>query len=99
MADPQKTQTNEHERTPVPSTALKGQGKFWGMYAGEHAAGTEFMIGPLFLLSGITLSKVIFGLLIGKAPSGPFLALPYPCAASASKARNQGGLRAPHQLP
>ena len=38
--------TSEYERKPVPKKALLGQGKSWGMYAGEHAAGTEFMIGP-----------------------------------------------------
>ena len=42
----------EFEREPVPDRALLGAGKFWGMYAGEHAAGTEFMIrsGLLILL-------------------------------------------------
>ncbi len=35
------------------------------MYAGEHAAGTEFMIGPLFLLNGVSLQNIILGLLIG----------------------------------
>jgi NCS1 family nucleobase:cation symporter-1 len=42
-----------------------GAGKFWGMYAGEHAAGTEFMIGPLFLSAGASLSDLILGLLLG----------------------------------
>ena len=35
------------------------------MYAGEHAAGTEFMIGPLFLASGVSAFDLIIGLLIG----------------------------------
>ncbi|MGK0238701.1 MAG: hypothetical protein ACI92G_002167 [Candidatus Pelagisphaera sp.] len=48
----------EFEREPVAPNALKGASKFWGMYAGEHAAGTEFMIGPLFLLAGVTLQNV-----------------------------------------
>lgn len=55
----------EYEREPVPDSALLGSGKFWGMYAGEHAAGTEFMIGPLFLAAGASLSDLIFGLLLG----------------------------------
>ena len=55
----------EFEREPVPDSALLGNGKFWGMYAGEHAAGTEFMIGPLFLAAGASLSDLIFGLLLG----------------------------------
>lgn len=55
----------EFEREPVPDSALLGNGKFWGMYAGEHAAGTEFMIGPLFLAAGASLSDLILGLLLG----------------------------------
>jgi NCS1 family nucleobase:cation symporter-1 len=35
------------------------------MYAGEHAAGTEFMIGPLFLAAGASLQDLIVGLLLG----------------------------------
>ena len=57
----------EFEREPVPESALLGSGKFWGMYAGEHAAGTEFMIGPLFLAAGASLSDLILGLLLGNA--------------------------------
>ncbi len=55
----------EFEREPVPDSALLGSGKFWGMYAGEHAAGTEFMIGPLFLAAGASLQDLILGLLVG----------------------------------
>ncbi len=55
----------EFEREPVPESALLGRGKFWGMYAGEHTAGTEFMIGPLFLAAGASLSDLIWGLLLG----------------------------------
>ncbi len=35
------------------------------MYAGEHAAGTEFMIGPLFLTAGVSAFDLIIGLLLG----------------------------------
>ncbi|MFK7851511.1 MAG: cytosine permease [Akkermansiaceae bacterium] len=55
----------EFEREPVPEKARKGPKAFWGMYAGEHAAGTEFMIGPLFLAAGASLKDLMFGLLIG----------------------------------
>lgn len=55
----------EFEREPVPEAALLGSGKFWGMYAGEHTAGTEFMIGPLFLAAGASLSDLVLGLLLG----------------------------------
>lgn len=56
---------SEYERERVPEKALKGPAAFWGMYAGEHTAGTEFMIGPLFVAWGADASSLIFGLLIG----------------------------------
>ncbi len=55
----------EYARERVPDQALMGASKFWGMYAGEHAAGTEFMIGPLFLAAGASLQDLILGLLLG----------------------------------
>jgi purine-cytosine permease-like protein len=61
----EKKVTGEFERTAVPKKAHKGASKFWGMYAGEHAAGTEFMIGPLFLLNGVSLQNIFWGLLVG----------------------------------
>lgn len=56
---------NEYERERVPDHALKGPSSFWGMYAGEHTAGTEFMIGPLFIAWGASAADVILGLLLG----------------------------------
>ena len=35
------------------------------MFAGEHAAGTEFMIGPLFVVHGVSAFDVLVGLLLG----------------------------------
>lgn len=55
----------EFERQPVPKNSWKGWKSFLGMYAGEHAAGTEFMIGPLFLTAGVSAFDLIIGLLIG----------------------------------
>ncbi|MEO9477901.1 MAG: hypothetical protein ABJG41_20325 [Cyclobacteriaceae bacterium] len=55
----------EYERERIPQSKLKGWKSFLGMYAGEHAAGTEFMIGPLFLAAGASLSDLILGLFIG----------------------------------
>ena len=55
----------EFERTPIPKSKLKNWKSFIGMYAGEHAAGTEFMIGPLFLTAGVSAFDLIVGLLIG----------------------------------
>lgn len=55
----------EFEREPVPPKAQKGWKSFLGMYAGEHAAGTEFMIGPLFLTAGVSAFDLLVGLLVG----------------------------------
>ncbi|MHA7943734.1 purine-cytosine permease family protein [Formosa sp. 3Alg 14/1] len=55
----------EFEREPVPQSKLKSWKCFIGMYAGEHAAGTEFMIGPLFLTAGVSAFDLIVGLIIG----------------------------------
>ena len=57
--------SSEFERQPVPSSHLKSWKSFLGMYAGEHAAGTEFMIGPLFLTAGVSAFDLIVGLLLG----------------------------------
>jgi len=65
MSDNQSTQTEEFERQPVPKSQLKNWKSFLGMYAGEHAAGTEFLIGPLFLTTGVSAFDLIIGLLVG----------------------------------
>ncbi len=65
MAEDSPTTQSEFEREKVPDSALKGPAAFWGMYAGEHTAGTEFMIGPLFVQWGASASSLIFGLLLG----------------------------------
>tara|TARA_B100001167_G_scaffold32804_1_gene18011 strand:- start:624 stop:2051 length:1428 start_codon:yes stop_codon:yes gene_type:complete len=55
----------EFERQAVPQSRLQSWKAFLGMYAGEHAAGTEFVIGPLFLTTGVSAFDLIVGLLIG----------------------------------
>ncbi|MCC4211533.1 purine-cytosine permease family protein [Leeuwenhoekiella parthenopeia] len=55
----------EFERERVPQSKLQSWKAFLGMYAGEHAAGTEFVIGPLFLTTGVSAFDLIVGLLIG----------------------------------
>ncbi|MBK8946850.1 MAG: hypothetical protein IPM32_16495 [Ignavibacteriae bacterium] len=55
----------EFERQPVPVNKLKSWKSFLGMYAGEHTAGTEFVIGPLFVAHGVTTVDLILGLLVG----------------------------------
>ena len=52
MAEDSSIGVDEFEREPVPERALLGFKSFVGMYAGEHTAGTELMIGPLFVAAG-----------------------------------------------
>ena len=61
----QLNQTEEYEYRLVPGEKLKGWKSFLGMYAGEHAAGTEFVIGPLFLTAGVSAFDLLIGLLLG----------------------------------
>ena len=65
MPDQHEPSGDEFEREPVPERAQKGPSAFWGMYAGEHTAGTEFMIGPLFVAWGASAFDLVFGLLLG----------------------------------
>src|SRR5256884_9173032 len=57
---------NEFDREPVPPERLQGPGSFMGLYAGEHLAGTEFVIGPLFVAHGVAALDLVLGLLVGK---------------------------------
>lgn len=57
----------EFEREPVPARRHLGFGSFVGMYAGEHCAGTELMLGPLFVAAGVSAYDLIVGLLLGNA--------------------------------
>jgi len=55
----------EFDREPVPENKLQGPGSFIGVYAGEHVAGTEFVIGPLFVAHGVAAGDLFAGLLLG----------------------------------
>lgn len=46
--------TTEYEHEPVPPQARLGFRNFVGQYAGEHTAGTELMLGPLFVTAGVS---------------------------------------------
>ncbi|MFD3002997.1 purine-cytosine permease family protein [Pontibacter toksunensis] len=76
---------NEYEREPVPESKLKGLKSFVGMYAGEHTAGTEFVIGPLFVVHGVSASDLFLGLLVGNILA--VLSWAFLCAPIAVKAR------------
>ena len=55
----------EFDREPVTKDKLQGPANFMGLYAGEHVAGTEFIIGPLFITHGVTALDMFLGLFIG----------------------------------
>lgn len=55
----------EYDREPVSASNLKPGVLFASVFAGEHVAATEFVIGAFFVLHGITASDLILGLLLG----------------------------------
>lgn len=65
VRDPACEPVEEFEREPVPERATRGLGSFVGMFAGEHVAGTELLIGPLFVVHGVTAFDLLVGLLVG----------------------------------
>jgi purine-cytosine permease-like protein len=67
QSPPEKSAGNEFEREPVPQGALLGFKSFIGMYAGEHCAGTELMLGPLFVACGVGVFDLLVGLILGNA--------------------------------
>lgn len=58
-------QLNEFDREPVSEDHLQGAGKFAGLFAGEHVAATEFVIGAFFVIHGVAAKDLIYGLLLG----------------------------------
>lgn len=55
----------EFDREPVTEAKLHGPGNFIGVYSGEHIAGTEYIIGPLFVSHGVTAIDFFLGLFLG----------------------------------
>ncbi|MEO9510961.1 MAG: hypothetical protein ABJN84_12630 [Flavobacteriaceae bacterium] len=53
------------EQLPVPKHKLHHWSHFLGLYAGEHVAATEFVIGATFVALGAKTMDIILGLLIG----------------------------------
>lgn len=53
------------EQLPVPKHRLQGWKHFAGLYAAEHVAATEFVIGATFVALGAKTMDIIIGLLIG----------------------------------
>ncbi|TXS90270.1 nucleoside transporter [Parahaliea maris] len=56
---------NEFERTPVTPERLQPARYFAANYAGEHVAGTEFVIGAMFVAWGVSTGDILWGLLWG----------------------------------
>jgi len=76
---------NEFDREPVSEDRLQGPGNFIGLYAGEHVAGTEFVIGPLFVAHGVAAGDLILGLLVGNLLA--VLSWAFLCAPIATRTR------------
>ena len=55
----------EFEREPVSENKLQPGKHFAGIFAGEHVAGTEFVIGALFVVWGASAFDIFVGLLLG----------------------------------
>ncbi len=55
----------EYDREPVAKEKLRGWGTFIAMFSGEHVAGTEFVLGPLMVMHGVSAFDFFIGLLIG----------------------------------
>jgi len=55
----------EFETKPVAPGELQEARQFAASYAGEHVAGTEFVIGALFVMWGVSTHDILYGLLLG----------------------------------
>ena len=55
----------EFETRPVAAEQLQEARQFAASYAGEHVAGTEFVIGALFVAWGVSTHDILYGLLLG----------------------------------
>lgn len=65
MKDTINLQEIDEEQLPVPKHKLHGWTHFAGLYAAEHVAATEFVIGATFVALGAKTMDIILGLLIG----------------------------------
>ena len=59
------SEIQEFERSPVQPERLEPARHFAASYAGEHVAGTEFVIGALFVAWGVSTHDILWGLLWG----------------------------------
>lgn len=63
--DFQEFENMHEEQLPVPRHKLHDWTHFAGLYAAEHVAATEFVIGATFVALGAKTMDIILGLLIG----------------------------------
>ena len=63
--DFQQFQNLEAEQLPIAKNKLHNWTHFAGIYAAEHVAATEFVIGATFVALGATTKDILLGLLIG----------------------------------
>jgi len=75
----------EFDREPVSQGKLQTGARFAGLFAGEHVAATEFVIGAFFVLHGVSLRDLILGLLIGNLLA--VLSWTFICAPIATRTR------------
>jgi len=76
---------DEFEREAVPAGSLQGLRRFLGLYASEHVAGTEFVIGTLFVAHGAAAADLLLGLLVGNLLA--VLSWAFICAPIATRTR------------
>lgn len=55
----------EYDREPVSENKLYGWKTFIAMFSGEHIAGTEFVLGPLMVMHGVSAFDFFVGLFFG----------------------------------
>lgn len=55
----------EFDREPVDAKKLHGGKTFIAMFASEHVAGTEFVLGPLLVQHGVSAFDAVVGLFVG----------------------------------
>jgi cytosine permease len=58
-------QMYEFDREAISENKLQKGRYFAGLFAGEHVAATEFVIGALFVSWGAKASDIVFGLILG----------------------------------
>ncbi len=64
-AENSQAAASEFDRSPVTPDRLLSARHFAASYAGEHVAGTEFVIGAMFVAWGVSTGAVIGGLILG----------------------------------